>query len=152
LERRRISPSQVRSILVLDTTARAMQPRRSGDTRLYSAVDLAIVRLAVRLRAEGVSPTVARVIVATLRESIVEIWAHARPMALAVIGMRGLLLWRGKQPAAAAACVDLLDVWRGVTHAIQVVRGTDEEVWRWTWKAVADLTNEEGHADVQTDA
>jgi DNA-binding transcriptional MerR regulator len=127
-----ITTAQVRSVLVLDTRGRTMSPRRHGQTRLYSAVDVALVRLVLRLRAEGVSPTVARVVVAHFRELLAQHWTHHDPMAFAVIGMRGLLLYaKQSRPDGAVAWMDLRDVWRGVERAVQAVRQKAPEVWQW---------------------
>lgn len=114
LERREITPSQVRTILVLGPNARALEPLPLGTPRMFTREDVAIVRLVLRLRAAGVSPIVSRIIAAHWRDSLIETWHDRRPTALAVIGMRGLLLRRGKEPKGAIARVDLQDVWRGI--------------------------------------
>lgn len=119
LERRPITASQVRSILVLDSHARAMSPLPIGTARIFTVTDLAVARLVLRLRAQGVSPVVSRVVVANWRDHLIEIWRHRRPMALAVIGMRGLLLWRGKEPEGAAAWVDLPAIWQGISRLMK---------------------------------
>jgi DNA-binding transcriptional MerR regulator len=132
LERRPVSPAQVRSILVLDTTGHALAPRQHGDVRLYSAVDVAFVRLTLRLRAEGVSPTVARTIVSCLGPMLAEHLTHNHPMALAVVGLRGLLLYApAGRPDAVVAWVTLQDVWRGIEDRIRVVRQRAPELRRW---------------------
>jgi hypothetical protein len=119
LERRDVSPSSVRTALVLGPTSRAMQPGQRGKSRLFTAVDLACFRLMLRLRDEGISPVVSRVIVSTLREGLALHWQHNDPMALAVVGMQGLITYASEnRPPYAVAWVDLRTVWRGLEHAI----------------------------------
>jgi hypothetical protein len=119
LERDTITPSQVRTILVLGPNARAMEPKRRGEQRLFSAEDVAIARLVLRLRKEGVTPVVSRVIVATLREELVRVWRHGDAMALAVIGMRGLIVPSSTpRLGPVAAFVPLPSVWARVEAAL----------------------------------
>jgi DNA-binding transcriptional MerR regulator len=115
---------------LLDTRGRAINPRRHGETRCYSATDLAIVRLVLRLRAAGVSPTVARVVVACLRDELSGSWK--RPVALAVTGLRGELLpMREEQPKGPVAWVPLREAWDGVEAAIREARKAAPEIWQW---------------------
>src|SRR5262245_24735254 len=81
LEKRAVSADQIRTAVLLDTRRRIPLPRRHGETRLFTADDLAVVRLVLRLRAAGVSSTVARVVVACLREALGKSWRQ--PVALA---------------------------------------------------------------------
>jgi hypothetical protein len=124
LERREITASQVRTILVLGPDARAMQPLRRGEARVFTAEDLAVVRVVLRLRACGVSPVVSRVIVANRRDELIRAWHDGLPQALGVIGMRALLLWRGKELDGMIAWVDLPDVWRAIPAAIAAAQPT----------------------------
>jgi hypothetical protein len=62
------------------------------------------------------------VIVANRREELIHAWHAKLPQALGVIGMRAMLLWRGKELAGMIAWVDLLEVWRGVPPAVAAVR------------------------------
>ena len=132
LEHRKVSIGQVRSVLVLDTHGRALAPRQHGQTRLYSSIDVALVRLVLRLRAEGVSPTIARVLVAGLRDTLAKHWTHNDPMAFAVIGLRGFVMYAtAARPALAVAWVPLRSVWADVAEAAMVVREREPEVWQW---------------------
>lgn len=133
LEHRRVTPAQIRAILVRGTTGRALEPRRIGQTRVYSAVDLAMVRLNLRLRAQGVSPLVARVIVANLSSEMIEHLIHGDPMALNIIGMRGIPAHPNSKELAGVAWVDLRDVWRGVEREIEATRRAQPDVWCWKW-------------------
>jgi hypothetical protein len=133
LERKRVTPSQVRTMLVLGSDACALHPQRQGATRPFTADDLSIARVLMQLRKAGVSAVVARIIVEHCREGLIDAWRKQLPMALAVIGRRGLLLWRGQEPAGAVAWIDLVDVRRGVdaalakeTHTLAAIHTQDE--------------------------
>jgi hypothetical protein len=56
----------------------------TGTTRLYTPIDVAFVRLALRLAREGVSTTVARVVMTYLRSDLIRAWKAGAPLALAV--------------------------------------------------------------------
>lgn len=132
LEGRPVSVAQVRSVLVLDTRGRALAPRVHGQTRVYTAVDLALVRLTFRLRGAGVSPTVARVMVANARDVLAGHWQHDDPMALAVVGLRGLVVYAAsRRPDGAVAWVPLRDVWRGIEAAMRARRAVEPQMWQW---------------------
>jgi hypothetical protein len=128
LERRDVTPSQVRTMLVLGADARAQKPNKRGDPRQFAAVDLALGRILLRLRHAGVSPVVSRVIVATLREStdpsmpsLVDHLRRGDRMALAVHGMRGWLVYDKQRPAAAVAWVPLCEVMQGLESTMRAV-------------------------------
>jgi hypothetical protein len=130
LEQQEVSVGQVRSVLLLDTRGRAITPQRHGETRLYTADDVAVVRLVLRLRAAGVSPTVARVVAACLRPELGRSWRL--PRALAVAGLRGELLpLNAGRPTGTIAWVSLREVWAGIEAAIRTTRRTQPEVWQW---------------------
>lgn len=114
-------------MLVLGANARAVDPQPLGRARLFTSIDLAVARLMLRLRDEGVSPVVSRVILATLRESLVEHLAHGDPMALAVHGMRGWLVYGKTRPKDVVAWVLLSDVTRGIEPAIVAASRTTEK-------------------------
>lgn len=123
--RRVVTPSQVRAILVLDSQGKALAPRRKGDTRLFTAEEIAQALVVLRLRAAGVSAMVARLIVANRRDELINAWHQNLPMALGVVGMRGMLLWRGKEPEGVIAWVDLPDVWRGLVAAVDAAQTSE---------------------------
>src|SRR6476469_2992650 len=113
LEKRAVSTNQVRAVLLLNTRGRALEPQPHGQTRLYTSDEVATVRLVLRLRAAGVSPTVARVVVACLRDELSRLWR--RPLALAVTGLRGEIVpFRVRRPPGTIAWVPVRDVWVGI--------------------------------------
>lgn len=113
-----VSVSKVRTMMVLGPGARALSPRRRGDRRLFTRDDLALAALLLRLRREGVSPVVSRVLVANWRDRLIEAWHQALPAAFGVIGMTGMLLWRGQRPDHLVAWIDLAEIWRGVNRVV----------------------------------
>jgi len=132
LEGRTVTPRHVRAVLVLDTRGRAIERRRLGETRVYTAEDVALVRLALRLRGSGVSPTVARIVAACLRAELVAAWRSRRGYALAVTGLRGVVVPPHRErPSGVIAWVPLRAVWAGIEDAIRTTRRTQPEIWQW---------------------
>lgn len=129
---RRCSPRQVQYLLVgggLGTDARR---RAHGQTRLYGVLDVAFVRLALRLQAEGVSPMVARVTMTYLRNDMVRAWKAGAALALAITGVHGSLQPVLKaRPEGAVAYVPLLEIWRGLGAELQRVCADRAHVWMW---------------------
>jgi hypothetical protein len=129
---RRCSPRQVHYLLVgggLGTDARR---RAHGQTRLYGILDVAFVRLALRLQAEGISPMVARVALTYLRNDLVRAWKAGAGLAVAITGVHGSLQPALKaKPVAAVAYVPLLEIWRGLETELQRVCAARAEVWMW---------------------
>ena len=139
LEKRPVSAGQVRAVVLLDTRGRAVKPRRHGETRLYTSDDVAAVRLVLRLRALGVSPTVARVVVACLRDELCQSW-HL-PLAFAVTGLRGeLLSVNQERPAGCVAWVPVRAMWVGLNEAIRARRKVQPEIWQWKAQSASALT------------
>jgi hypothetical protein len=103
-----------------------------GQTRLYGTLDVAFVRLALRLQAEGVSPWVARVVLTYLRNDLVRAWKSGAAVALAIRGLKGTLepALRSR-PASISAWVPLREVARGIDTEIQRTRDARETVWMW---------------------
>lgn len=132
LTSRPCSPRQVHYLLVgggLGTDARR---RRHGQTRVYGILDVAFVRLAFRLQAEGVSPMVARVTLTYLRNDLIRAWKAGAALALSIIGVHGALQPVLKtRPAAAVAYVPLLEIWRGLEAELHRVASARGEVWMW---------------------
>ena len=54
------SPRQVRYLLIGGGLGTDVQRRTHGSTRLYSVIDVALMRLALRIEREGGSPSIAR--------------------------------------------------------------------------------------------
>jgi hypothetical protein len=91
-----------------------------------------MVRLALRLHAEGVSAWVARVVLTYLRNDIVRAWKAGASLTLAVSGIQGSLQPSLKaRPAGAVASVPLRDIWRGLDAELQAVCQTRDSVWMW---------------------
>ena len=126
------SPRRVRHLLVTSGLGTDIQRRTHGQTRLYAVVDVALVRLALRLEREGISPWVSRVVLTYLRNDIVRAWKAASPVALAVTGLRGSLEPALKsRPGWAAAWVPLREVWHGLDAEVQKLRDGRQTVWMW---------------------
>jgi hypothetical protein len=132
LSGRRCSIRQVHYLLVAGGLCSDSRRRQNGQTRVYGVLDVAFVRLALRLHAEGVSPIVARVTLTYLKNDLIRAWKASASLALTVNGVQGSLQPVMKaRPTAAIAHIPLLDVWRGLELEIQRVCGTRPEVWMW---------------------
>ena len=106
--------------------------RQHGQTRMYGSLDVAFVRLALRLQAEGISRAVARVILTYLRNDLVRAWKASAAVALAITGVHGSLQPVLKaRPSGAATYVPLLEIWRGLEADVQRVCAGRSEVWMW---------------------
>jgi DNA-binding transcriptional MerR regulator len=126
------SPRQVRHLLVRGGLGTDTRRRMHGQTRLYGTLDVAFVRLALRLQAEGVSPWVVRVVLTYLRNDLVMAWKSSAAVALAIQGLKGTLepALRSR-PAALSAWVPLREIGRGIDTEIQRTRDAHETVWMW---------------------
>lgn len=132
LSGRPCTPHRVRRLLVTARLGTELQARRRGQTRLFGALDLAIVRLAIELDRQGVSAWVAKVVLTYLRDDVVRAFKSAAPVALAVNGVRGSLEPALKaRPSSAVAWVPLRDTWKGIEAEIEAVRGAKPTVWMW---------------------
>jgi hypothetical protein len=90
--------------------------RGRGTARGYGAVDVALMRLAVRLEAQGVSAWVVRVVLAYCGDEIRAAWRNGAVGALVVRGVTGAIE-RVKPDAdapSAMARVPLRSVWTGL--------------------------------------
>lgn len=134
---RRCSPRQVRYLLVTGGLGTDARRRANGQTRLYGVLDVAFVRLALRLQADGVSPMVARVTLTYLRSDLIRAWKAGAAVALTIAGVHGALQPVLKAtPAGAVACVPLLEIWRGLETELQRVCAARAHVWMWRHVAV----------------
>jgi hypothetical protein len=132
LEGRRCSPRQVRYLLVTGGLGSEARRRAHGQTRVYTVLDAAFVRLALRLQVEGVSPMVARVTLTYLRSDLIRAWKAGAAVALTVSGLHGSLQPVMKaRPAGAAAYVPLLEIWRGLEAEVHKVAAGRGHVWMW---------------------
>jgi hypothetical protein len=112
-----------------------------GHTRLYGPIDLAMMRLAVRLEAQGVSAWVVRVVLSYGGEEIRAAWRAGASLALAVRGVTGTIepakLETPTSPAVAR--VLLRSVTTGNVAAIRRERRTRPMVWMWRPMAASAL-------------
>lgn len=126
------SPRQVRHLLVRGGLGTDTSRRTRGQTRLYNALDVALIRLALRLQAQGVSPWVVRVVLTYLRNDLVRAWKSSAAVALAINGLKGTLEPALKSPpASASAWVPLREIAKGIDAEIQRTRDARETVWMW---------------------
>jgi len=126
------SPRQVRHLLVRGGLGTDTRKRTRGETRLYGMLDVALVRLALRLQADGVSPWVVRVVLTYCRNDLIRAWKSSAALALAINGLKGTLEPALKpRPAAAAAWVPLRDIATGIEAEIRRVGDARETVWMW---------------------
>jgi hypothetical protein len=129
---RRCSTRQVHYLLVTGRLGTDAGRRAHGQTRVYGVLDVAFVRLALRLQAEGVSPMVTRVTLTYLRNDLIRAWKAGASLALTITGVHGSLQPALKpRPAGAIACVPLLEIWRGLETEIHKVAAGRGDVWMW---------------------
>jgi hypothetical protein len=122
----------VRHLLVTGALGTETGRRVRGQTRLYGQIDVAFVRLALRLHAEGVSPWVARVVLTYLRNDLVRAWKSSAAVALAINGLKGTLEPALRQrPASATAWVPLREIAGGIDAEIQRVSEAQPTIWMW---------------------
>jgi hypothetical protein len=132
LEGRRCSRRQVTYLLIDGGISGEARRRGHGQTRVFGVLDVAFVRLALRLQAEGVSPMVARVTLTYLRSDLIRAWKAGAAVALTVAGVHGSLQPAMKpKPPDAVACVPLLVIWRGLDGEVHKAAGGRGEVWMW---------------------
>ena len=130
---RRCSPRQVHYLLVAGGLGTDTRRRGNGQTRLYGMLDVAFVRLALRLQAEGVSPMVARVTLTYLRNDLIRAWKAGAAVALTITGLHGSLqpVLKARPPSGLVAYVPLLEIWRGLETELQRVCAARAHVWMW---------------------
>ncbi|HVC19290.1 MAG TPA: hypothetical protein VNE16_04365 [Vicinamibacterales bacterium] len=132
LEHRPCSSRRVRYLLVVGGLGTDTHRRRHGQTRLYGVLDVALVRLAVRLEREGVSPSVTRVVLTYLRNDLIKAWRAGALLGLAVRGVRGSLEPVLKaRPAWAVAWVPLREIWRGLDAEVRRIGDARQTLWMW---------------------
>lgn len=130
---RTCTPHRVRRLLVSARLGTELQPRQHGQTRLFGALDLAIVRVVIELDRQGVSAWVSKVVLTYLRDDVVRAFKSAAPVALALNGVRGSIEPALKaRPSWAVAWVPLRDAWKGIETEIEGVRGAKPTIWMWS--------------------
>ncbi|MFP5379996.1 MAG: hypothetical protein ACLGHP_09670 [Vicinamibacteria bacterium] len=132
LSGRPCSARRVRYLLVTGGLGTELPRRRQGQTRLFGALDLALVRLALELEKQGASPWLIRVAMTYLRDDLVRAWKSAAPLALALRGIQGSLEPALKaRPPWATVWVPLREIWRGLDGEVDKVCGRRDHVWMW---------------------
>jgi hypothetical protein len=115
-----------------------------GGSRLYNVVDLALLRLWLRLSSE-VGPVAARFTLAYVGRSVRVAIERRRPLVLVVQGKRAeLIAARDASSTHAVAQVPVLGLLDGVEDAMRAVREESPELWAGrSWltpaEAVAEL-------------
>ncbi|MDE3154247.1 MAG: hypothetical protein KGN76_04050 [Acidobacteriota bacterium] len=142
VEQQPCSTRQVRYLLVTAGLGTDPGRRRNGQTRLYDLLDVAMVRMAVRLRQEGVSPWVIRVVLTYLRNDLIKAWRTGALVGLAISGIQGTLepALKGR-PARAIAWVPLRDIWHGLDAELRRVSETRDTLWMWREVPVKNIPN-----------
>lgn len=126
------STRQIHYLLVAGGLGTDVQARKRGQTRLYGPFDLALMLLSLRLRQEGVSASVTRVVLTYLRDDVIRAWRAGSALAVAVNGLRGTLEPALKAPPkGTSAWVPLRAVWHGLEAEIQKVRSSQPNAWMW---------------------
>jgi hypothetical protein len=136
---------QVRYLLVQGRLGTDVSPGRRGETRVFGVLDVALLRLALALRAQGVSATVARGVLTYLRDDLIRAWRAAQSMAVAVTGLKGSLepVPRGR-PKWAVAWVPLRELWRDLEVQIHKIREAQPDLWMWKERPAAHVAAERG--------
>ena len=136
---------QVRYLLIQGRLGSDVAPGRRGETRVFGVLDLALLRLALALQAEGVSPSVARTVLTYLHDDLMRAWRSAAAMGVAVTGLKGSVepMPRGR-PKGAVAWVPLRELWRDLEAHIHRVREARPHIWMWKHRPVAYVAAERG--------
>jgi hypothetical protein len=136
---------QVRYLLVRGRLGTDLTPGRQGETRVFGVLDVALLRLAFALRAQGVSAAVARGVLTYLRDDLIRGWRSAQSAAVAVTGLKGSLepVPRGR-PKWAMAWVPLRELWRDLEPQIHKVREAQPDMWMWKPRPASYVAAERG--------
>jgi hypothetical protein len=102
-----------------------------GRTRLHAADDVALMRVALRLEAAGVSAWVARVVLAYLQDSLIAAIRSRRPKALHVFGVRGSIRPASEPAPPGTIVVPLRSVMHGVLEKMRQTRRDTPTIWAW---------------------
>lgn len=126
------TPRRVRYLLVTGGLGTDTQRRPQGSTRLYGALDVALVRLAFALEDNGVSPWLSRVVITYLRDDLVRAWKTTAPLGVAVRGLQATLepALKGR-PVWAGVWIPLREIWRGLDSDVQRTSAARDDVWMY---------------------
>ena len=126
------SDRRVRYLLITGGLGTDVQQRNHGRTRVFGTLDVALVRLALALQAEGISPALTRVVVTYLRNDLVRAWKSAAGLALALRGVHATLEPAVKtRPSSCAAWIPLRGIWHGLESEVRGVSESRQEVWMY---------------------
>lgn len=126
------SARRVRHLLVQCGIGTELQARRRGETRLFSVLDLAFLKLAVELERQGISSWVTRVVLTYQRKELILALRSLSHVALAVTGLKGSVEPALKaRPGGTAAWVPLREIWRGLEAEVADIRAAKPTVWMW---------------------
>ena len=142
LEGEPCSVRRVRYLLVGLPATDGAPPR--GEVRLYGPVDVALMRLAMRLEAQNISAWVAQVVLAYGVEAIRAAFRSGEDVALVVRGVIGSIE-RAKpelDTSPVAARIPLRSVFAGLESAIRRERRARPHIWRWKTRPAAVLAQE----------
>ena len=127
-----VSERQVRYLLIDGGVGGDTALRAHGRTRLYGPVDVALTRVAVALRAEGVSPQLTRIVLTYLRDDLVRAWKAAANLAVAVRGIQATLEPAVRTPPGRlTAWVPLRPIWQGLEARVQELADSRDDVWMY---------------------
>ena len=127
-----VTDRRIRYLLIGGRLGADVDTRAHGRTRLYGSLDVALVRLALALRTEGVSPQLTRVVLTYLRAELVRAWRSGAPLGVALRGMQATLepAIKGRPPRT-HAWVPLRTIWQGLDSRVQEVADERDEVWMY---------------------
>ena len=128
---RRCTGRQVRYLLVTHGLGTESAARPRGQTRLFGVLDVALVCLARRLRAAGLSPIVIRTVLTYRRDDIIRAWRAGSRVAIVVDGLQGTLQPLLKTAPTGAVAVSLPDVWRGLDAEVDRVSRSRPNLWMY---------------------
>jgi hypothetical protein len=139
LEGEACSVRRVRYLLSGLPATDAIQAR--GEVRLYGPVDVALMRLALRLEARDVSAWVVQVVLAYRADEIRAAWRTGAPAALQVRGVTGSLemATRDTDTPPGVVRVPLRPVFVGIASAIRHERPARPTIWRWRASLATEL-------------
>lgn len=137
--RSRVTDFQVRHLATVRCVLpSAHEPTASGDSALYTAADVALIRLILRLMDEGARPWMARAAVAQHAEALRAALSSHRAAVFMATGPLGVLNPTDRPTSGPAWCVRLGDVRRGLFSEIQRER-RGQRVWaRWGARTAAE--------------
>jgi hypothetical protein len=145
LSGRSCSTRRVRHLLVAGGLGTECHGRPHGGTRLFGVLDVALVRLAMALEADGLSSWMIRVVLTYLRNDLVRAWKSAAPLAVAVRGIHASVEPVVKaRPTTAVAWVPLREIWRGLDGEVQRVSDARDHVWMYRRVPVREIPRSTG--------